>query len=104
MSSLLKDAIVDAKALRESALKNAETSIIEKYSEEVKQTLDQLLEQDEFGMETESTNNEEVAKNIPLAATDNLSEEDGDIPENMIKKDLVKSMCIGCNNIDNVLT
>tara|TARA_Y100001937_G_scaffold100336_1_gene137293 strand:- start:277 stop:1464 length:1188 start_codon:yes stop_codon:yes gene_type:complete len=86
MSSLLKDAIVDAKALRESALKNAETSIIEKYSEEVKQTLDQLLEQDEFGVEAESTSNEEVAKNIPLAATDNLSEEDGDIPENMTKE------------------
>jgi len=28
----------------------------------------------------------------------------GKIPDNMIKKDLVKSMCIGCNNIDNVLT
>ena len=28
----------------------------------------------------------------------------GKIPENYIKKDLVKSMCIGCNNIDNVLT
>ena len=26
------------------------------------------------------------------------------IPENYIKKDLVKSMCIGCNNIDNVQT
>ena len=25
------------------------------------------------------------------------------IPDNMIKKDLVKSVCIGCNNIDNVL-
>ena len=25
------------------------------------------------------------------------------LPENMIKKDLVKSMCIGCNSIDNVL-
>ena len=33
MSSLLKEAIIDAKALRESALKNAETSVIEKYSE-----------------------------------------------------------------------
>lgn len=28
----------------------------------------------------------------------------GKIPEKYIKKDLVKSMCIGCNNIDNVLT
>ncbi|MEK9696273.1 MAG: hypothetical protein VW270_10940, partial [Candidatus Poseidoniales archaeon] len=64
MSSLLKDAIVDAKALRESALKNAETSIIEKYSEEVKQTLDQLLEQDDLGEPT--TTNYDIAENIPL--------------------------------------
>ena len=48
MSSLLNEAIVDAKALRAAALKNAETSVIEKYSEEVKKTLDHLLEQDEL--------------------------------------------------------
>ena len=48
----------------------------------VKQTLDQLLEQDELGMEADSpTTDEEVAKNIPLAATDNLSEEEGDMPD-----------------------
>ena len=46
MSSLLKEAIVDAKALKEAALKNAEASIIEKYSLEVKETLDKLLEQE----------------------------------------------------------
>lgn len=53
MSSLLEQAIVDAKALKEAALKNAEASIIEKYSAEVKSTLDELLEQDEAppGME-----------------------------------------------------
>ena len=51
MSNLLKEAIVDAKALRESALKNAETVVIEKYSEEVKETLQKLLEQeDDLGM------------------------------------------------------
>ena len=44
MSNLLKEAIIDAKALKETALKNAEASIIEKYSEEVKDTLDKLLE------------------------------------------------------------
>ena len=43
MSSLLKEAIVDAQALKEVALKNAEASIIEKYSVEVKETLDKLL-------------------------------------------------------------
>jgi predicted nuclease with TOPRIM domain len=51
MSTLLGEAIIDAKALREAALKNAETAVIEKYSQEVKETLDNLLEQDELGME-----------------------------------------------------
>lgn len=80
MSTLLKEAIVDAKALRESALKNAENSVIEKYSEEVKTTLQQLLEQDESAQEQPQS---DVAKNVPLAATDGLSEEEGDIPANM---------------------
>jgi hypothetical protein len=58
MSSLLEQAIVDAKALKEAALKNAEASIIEKYSAEVKSTLDELLEQDEAppGMEGDFAN------------------------------------------------
>ena len=47
MSNLLKEAMVDAKALREAALKNAESTIINKYSEEVRSTLEQLLEQEE---------------------------------------------------------
>ena len=83
MSNLLKEAIVDAKALRDSALKNAEATIIEKYSQEVKNTMDQLLEQDEGLMGEEAGSDETVAKNIPLAATDGLSEEEGDIPNNM---------------------
>ncbi len=48
MSSMLNEAIVDAKALRESALKNAESTVINKYSEEVKKVLEELLEQDEL--------------------------------------------------------
>ena len=47
MSSLLRDAIVDAKALREAALKNAEAAVIDRYSEEVRTTLNSLLEQEE---------------------------------------------------------
>ena len=51
MSNLLNEAIIDAKALREAALKNAETVVIEKYSQEVKETLEQLLEQDELALD-----------------------------------------------------
>ena len=83
MSSLLKEAIVDAKALRESALKSAETSIIEKYSDEVKSAINSLLEQDELGAESPAAPQEDIVKNVPLAATDGLSEEDGEIPAGM---------------------
>lgn len=44
MSSLLEQAIVDAKALKEAALKNAENLVIEKYSEEVRSAMNTLLE------------------------------------------------------------
>jgi len=50
MSALLQEAIIDATALREAALKTAEASIIEKYSGEVRDALDNLLEQEEDPM------------------------------------------------------
>ena len=43
MSSMLEQAIVDAKALKEAAIKNAETAIIEKYSQEIKATVETIL-------------------------------------------------------------
>ena len=51
MSSLLEEAIVDAKALKDAALKNAENAVLEKYSAEVRGALSTLLEQDEFGLD-----------------------------------------------------
>jgi hypothetical protein len=95
MSSLLEQAIVDAKALKEAAMKNAEATIIDKYSEEVKSTLNQLLEQDEladalagFGgddepsADAEATMDEEVEKDeiaegVPDAFTEDVAELDG---------------------------
>ena len=46
MSSMLEQAILDANELREAALRGAESSILEKYSEEVKNAMETLLEQD----------------------------------------------------------
>ena len=48
MSTLLEQAIVDAEALKEAAIKNAEAAIIEKYSSEVKDAVNSLLEQEEL--------------------------------------------------------
>ena len=64
MSSMLEQAIIDAEALKEAALKNAEQAIIEKYSEEVKNAVDGLLEQDELdlGLEEGEEGEEEVVE------------------------------------------
>jgi hypothetical protein len=49
MSSLLDEAIVDAKALREAVLKNAEASLLEAYAPKIEETVARLLEQDPEG-------------------------------------------------------
>jgi hypothetical protein len=45
MSNMLEQVIVDAEALKEVAIKNAEAAIVEKYSNDIKKAVDQLLEQ-----------------------------------------------------------
>ena len=70
MSSLLEEAIVDARALKEAALKNAENVVLEKYSGEVKKALDTLLEQDELGLEPEEEVDDtldEFVEEVPYA-------------------------------------
>ena len=44
MSSMLEQAIIDAAALREAALKNAEQSLIEKYAPQIKDAVQAMLE------------------------------------------------------------
>jgi len=89
MSSLLEQAVVDAKALKEAALKNAEATIIDKYSTEVKSTLNQLLEQDELdallggvdepsptaeAIMDEEVEKDEIAEGVPDAFTEEMPE------------------------------
>jgi hypothetical protein len=44
--NILEQAIIDAKSLREAALKNAETTVLEKYAEEVRGAIDLMLEEE----------------------------------------------------------
>jgi len=44
MSNMLEQAIADAAALREQAIKNAEQSVIEKYTHQIKEAVDVMLE------------------------------------------------------------
>ena len=51
---MLEQAIIDASELREAALKSAENAVIEKYSTEVEEAMERILEQDDeldLGME-----------------------------------------------------
>ena len=76
MSSLLDQAIVDAAALKEAAIKNAESAIIEKYAPDIKKAVESLLEQDDaLGLggeaalegEEDAIENDEITNAIPLA-------------------------------------
>ena len=69
MSSMLEQAIVDAKALREAALKNAEQAVIDKYAPEIKAAVESLLE----GEEPQEVIEEDVK--APLAAGPQENEE-----------------------------
>ena len=91
MSSLLEESIIDANTLKEIAIKNAEQAIVEKYAHQIKEAVESLLEQDdeemvddEMGLEggggeegldmggglnVEVGGESDIAKDLPLAAT-----------------------------------
>jgi hypothetical protein len=65
MSNLLEQAIVDATALREAAMKNAEAALIEKYSKEFKESVQKILEQEEPSVQDTNMAATEVAADSP---------------------------------------
>jgi hypothetical protein len=69
MSDMLEQAIVDAEALKDAALKNAEKMIVEKYSSEIKEAVKTILEQPEEDLGLEDEEEEETPK-LPRADLD----------------------------------
>ena len=63
---MLDQAIVDAKALKEAAIKSAESTIIEKYSQEIREAVDTMLNVEDKINEEESS----MVSSIPMAASD----------------------------------
>ena len=51
MSSMLEQAIIDAKELKEAAQRNAQEAVIERYQKEIKEAVDKILEQEDMGMD-----------------------------------------------------
>ena len=84
MSSLLQEAIIDAKALKEAALKNAEHAVINKYSNEVRKTLNTLLEQEEDLLGLDLGEDEEMPADEPAmnatAPDDSFTDDIDDVP------------------------
>jgi len=72
MSSMLEQAIVDAKALKEAALKNAEQAVIDKYSSEIKAAVEELLEGNDNNTQQEVIKEE---LNIPYASDPDLAQD-----------------------------
>jgi hypothetical protein len=71
MSSMLEQAIVDAKALKEAALKNAEQAVIDKYSTEIKAAVEELLESNNA---QQKVINEEM--DVPFASDPSLADDE----------------------------
>ena len=75
MSTLLERAIVDATALKEAALKNAENLVIEKYSEEVREAMQNLLLQEQDPLE-DVTSEDPFADIADDETTDSIENQD----------------------------
>lgn len=79
--SMLEQAIVDAKDLREVAKANAEAEVLEKYSSQIKEAVDRLLEQDdEEEMEAGDLGAEAEAEVLDLDGDEETSEIEDDLP------------------------
>ena len=60
MSSMLEQAIIDATALREAAIKSAEQAVVEKYSSDIKEAVEKLMEENDF--EENKTVDDQIAE------------------------------------------
>ena len=76
---MLEQAIIDAKSLKEAAVKTAEEELLKKYSSQIKEAVQNLLEQDEDPLtigEDTSTETEDVVEELEMKALDGESNSD----------------------------
>ena len=77
-SSMLEQAVIDAQNLKEAAIKNAEQEVLAKYSNEIKEAIDSLLEQDDDPFASEepamdadiSVDRDDIVDELPMKAMD----------------------------------
>mgnify|MGYP003342801512 CR=1 FL=1 len=91
-SDLLQQAMIDAAALKEAAMKNAENALIEKYSAEFNQTVQKLLEQEDPAVAAPAD-----AAAMPPPADPNAAPQP---PEQAEDEDMISGMQKGSHNVD----
>ena len=96
MSSLLEQAIIDAKMLKETARKNAEAQILDKYSKEIKQSLEMLLEQEDAPAEAPPAEETEAVTETPDLGGEAISEESKSV------MDKIPPAYLGENNMEEI--
>ena len=80
-SSMLEQAVIDAQALKEAAVKNAEQEVLEKYAGEIKEAVNALLEQEEDPMAEAPVAGEDpnaFLADVPLKAMDGVEISEND--------------------------
>ena len=100
---MLQQAIIDATALKEAAVRNAETLVLEKYSNEIKDAVEMLLEQEEDqaadleGLGDDTTQQadaeaqeSEVLDDIPIASLAENPDEEIEIPLKNLMEEIDK--------------
>ena len=114
MSDMLEKAIIDAAALKEAAVRNAENLVLEKYSNQIKNAVSSLLEQEDPAAamgagpnpaeEGEAGEPPKVMEHIPLAVTTEDLDEEVEIPLEQLMKEVTKlseTMRFGGDFIDD---
>jgi hypothetical protein len=96
MGSLIEQAIIDANELREAALRSAESQIIEKYSTEIREAMDSLLDEEHDSMEMPE-------EQIIIAPNATIVVDDiEDIPQAGIPLDMAKPEVCPCPDDEDV--
>jgi hypothetical protein len=108
MSNLLEQAIIDANALKEVALRNAQANLIEKYSKEFKETVEKLLEQEEVapaaGIGTDPAAAPLPDVSAPVAAPIGSEEPIKNVPSSFLDGDEDELITINFDEIKKQLT
>ena len=100
-SSMLEQAVIDAKELREAAMKTAEDELLKKYSSQIKEAVEALLNEEDEEVtlsEEEIEENEKVIDELEMKVLEgesNSAIEEGDLVEinlDELKEELEQSL------------